>query len=98
MVCSFLQCELGALSAVRVKPGAGQRSLLCDEVEPLGTDRAVRPAARPAASRPRVLATSSEVRSLEAKVTLTETAASDELFGPFSAAVSVCPPFGMFWD
>jgi len=79
MVFSFLQCELKALSAVRVEPGAGQRSSLRDEVEPLGANRSVCPAARPAASRARVLATLREVRSLKAKVTVATTAASDEL-------------------
>ena len=72
--------------------------MLCDEVEPLDTDRAVRPAARLAASQLRVLATSGEVRSPKAKVFLTETAASDELFGPFSAAVSPLIPLRTFWD
>src|ERR1017187_3643863 len=89
MVDSFLQCELGALSAVRVKPGAGQRSLLCDEVEPLGTNRSVCPAARPTASRPCVLAAPTEVLSSVAKSTVTKPASCDELFGSFAEATFV---------
>src|ERR1035437_3282946 len=89
MVDSFLQCELKALSAVRVKPGTGQRSLLRDELVALLASRSVCPAARPTASRPRTLATSGEVRSPNAKSTVTEAASSDEPIGPFSEAASV---------
>src|SRR5687767_15386850 len=67
MVDSFLQCELRALSAVRVKPGAGQGSLLRDELEARDANRSLCPAATPAASRPCALATSVEVRSPNAK-------------------------------
>src|SRR5215217_784455 len=87
MVSSFLQCELKALSAVRVEPGAGRRSSLRDEVEPLNANRSVRPAALATASRARVLATFGEVRSPKVKVTVATTAASDEPLGPFSAAI-----------
>src|ERR1035437_9500793 len=89
MVDSFLQCELKALSAVRVKPGTGQRSLLRDELVLLLASRSVCPAARPTASRPRTLARSGEVRSPNAKSTVTEAASSDEPNGPFSEAAFV---------
>src|ERR1035437_6675177 len=89
MVDSLLQCELKALSAVRVKPGTGQRSLLRDELVLLLASRSVCPAARPTASRPRTLARSGEVRSPNAKSTVTEAASSDEPNGPFSEAAFV---------
>src|ERR1035437_7064684 len=89
MVDSLLQCELKALSAVRVKPGTGQRSLLRDELVARLTSRSVCPAARSTASRPRTLATSGEGRSPNAKSTVTEAASSDEPNGPFSEAPSV---------
>jgi hypothetical protein len=78
-----------ALSAVRVKPGAGQRSSLRDELGVLIANRSVCPAARPTASRPRALATSREVRSLNAKSTVTKPASCDEPKGPFSEAAFV---------
>jgi hypothetical protein len=93
MVFSFLQFELRALSAVRVKPGTGQGSLLRGEVEPLDANRSACPVAYPAACRIRVLATLGEVRSLEVKFTVSRIAASDELFGPFSAAILATPLF-----
>ena len=93
MVDSFLLCELRALSAVRVEPGAARRSSLCDEVKPLDTDRSIRTAADPTASGARVLAAAAEGRSAPAKVTVTRPAASDEPLGPFSAAVLVTPFF-----
>src|SRR6185312_10516137 len=92
MVDSFLQCELKALSAVRVKPGAEQRSLLRDEFETLGADRSVCSAARPAASRPRALVTSAKVAFPEAKFNPAKAAPSDELFGPFSGAAFARAP------
>jgi hypothetical protein len=67
--------------------------LLRDEVEPLGTNRSVCPAAGTTAGRTRVLATLDEVRSLKAKFTVARTAASDELSRPFSAAVLPTPFF-----
>jgi len=63
--------------------------LLSDEVEPLDTDRSIRTAAGPTASRARVLAAAAEGRSAPAKVTVTRPAASDEPLGPFSAAALV---------
>ena len=78
-----------ALSAVRVKPGARQGSSLNDELKVPDADRALCPAARPTASRSRALATSGEVRSPNAKSTVTEAASSDEPIGPFSEAASV---------
>src|SRR5216683_6453225 len=89
MVDSFLQCELRALSAVRVKPGAGQRSLLSLEVWPRITSRSVCPAARPTASRPCVLAAPNEVLSSVAKSTVTKATSCDELFGSFAEAAFV---------
>src|SRR5688572_3525415 len=86
MVDSFLQCELRALSAVRVKPGAGQGSLLRDELEALDTDRSLCPAARPAASRPCVLATSREGCSPDAKVDREADRFFRRATGPFSEA------------
>src|SRR5260221_5401202 len=67
MVDSFLPCELMALPAVRVKPGAGQRSLLRDELKAPCTTRSLCPAAGPPAGRLCVLATS-EFCSPDAKV------------------------------
>src|ERR1035437_2650854 len=89
MVDSFLQCELMALSAVRVKPGARQCSLLNFELKVPDAARALCPAARPTASRPRALATLGEVRSPNAKSTVTQPASCDEPFGPFSEAAFV---------
>jgi len=63
--------------------------LLRDEVEPLIANRSVCPAARPTASRPRVLAAPNEVLSSVAKSTVTKPASSDELFGSFSEAAFV---------
>src|SRR6266513_3074120 len=68
MVDSFLQCELKALPAVRVKPGAGQRSLLRDELKAPCTTRSLCPAAAPAAGRPCVLVTAEKFRSSATKV------------------------------
>jgi len=98
MVFSFLQSELRALSAVRVKPGTGQGSLLRGEVEPLDANRSACPVADPAAGRIRVLATLGEVRSPKAKFTVARIAASDELFGPFSAAILATPLFFVEMD
>src|SRR5688572_9991456 len=67
MVDSFLQCELTALSAVRAKPGAGQGSLLCGELDARDASRSLCPAATPAASRPCILVTPEEVRPSGAK-------------------------------
>jgi len=78
-----------ALSAVRVKPGARQGSSLNDELKVPDADRALCPAARPTASRSRALATSGEVRSPNAKSTLTKAASCDEPFGPFSETAFV---------
>src|SRR5216683_4299170 len=89
MVDSFLQCELRALSAVRVKPGAGQRSLLSLEVWPRITSRSVCPAARPTASRPCVLAAPNEVLSSVAKSTVTKATSCDEFFGSLAEAAFV---------
>ena len=86
MVDSFLQFELKALPAVRVKPGAEQGSLLCDELKALDTDRSLCSAARPTASRSRALAAPRERCSLDAKVFVTKLASSDELKSPFSEA------------
>ena len=78
-----------ALSAVRVKPGARQCSVLNDELKVSAAARALCPAARPTASRPRVLATPREVRSPNANSTVTKPASCDEPFGPFSEAAFV---------
>jgi len=51
--------------------------------------RALCRAARPTASRPRALAASGEVRSPNAKSTVTKPASCDEPFGPFSEAAFV---------
>src|SRR5512133_1462222 len=87
MVFSPLQCELEALSAVRVKPGTGQGSLLRGEVEPLFANRSACPVAWPAASRPRVLATLGKICSPKAKSIVARITASDEPWRPFSAAI-----------
>jgi hypothetical protein len=81
-----LQCELRALPAVRVKPGAEQGSLLCDELDARGTERSLCPAAQPTASRSRALAAPRERCSLDAKVFVPKLASSDELKSPFSEA------------
>ena len=66
--------------------------MLCDEVEPLGTDRAVRPVAQPAAGRRSVLATPHEGLSSDAKSIVTKSASCDEPSAPFSEAdlVTAC--------
>src|SRR5664279_685213 len=86
MVCSFLQFELKAPSAVRVEPGTERRPLLRGEVEPRVANRSVRLVASPAAGRRCVLATSDELRSPDAKAILPQEASSDELNAPFSEA------------
>jgi hypothetical protein len=86
MVFSFLQFELKALSAVRDKPGAEQRSLLRGEVELLVTNRSVCPAAQPTASRLCALEASEVVLTPFAKVTVAQEASCDELNAPFSEA------------
>jgi hypothetical protein len=58
--------------------------MLRGEFETLFAKRSVRPAARPAASRSRVLVTSTEHCPFEAKFNPAKAAPSDELFGPFS--------------
>ena len=63
--------------------------MLRDELVALLANRSVCPAARPTASRPRTLATSREVRSPNAKSTVTKAASSDEPNGPFSEAAFV---------
>lgn len=70
--------------------------MLCGELEALVADRSLCSAARPTASRSRVLAAPRELRSLDAKVFVTKVASSDEPKGPFSEALLALPCVSLF--